>query len=231
MTARATGRALGCAAIVVVGALAAGCGSSARSSATTTTSGRSGPVHPATTTTAAPQTVPASELLLTVNDLPIGWAINSSPPTTAAGGCLRDPLKAVPTLSYSEASFAYANGHPILVQQVATYASSARAFRAITAKLNKCASFTQTMTTTGAFALSPGAIGKMPFPTFGTQSAAYEAGEAVRGVDLVRIFVIVRAGNVLDEVGLLDVGSVGDAPLADLVRTAVAKARNVQAKP
>jgi hypothetical protein len=227
MTARTKGRALGCAAIAVIVALAAGCGGSSSSSATTTPSGRSGPVHPATTTTGTP---PASQLVLTVNDLPIGWAIDNSPPATAADSCFHDPLTKVPTTSYAEANFAYPGGHPIVVQKVGIYASSARAFQAITASLHKCTSFRETMTTTGAFAVSPGAMGKMPFPTFGTESAAYVVGETVRGVDAVQIFVIARQGNALDEVGLVDVGSVDDAPLAKLVRIAVTKARVQQAK-
>jgi hypothetical protein len=232
MTSGSRCRWLPCIAVGVLIAFAAGCGSTSSTTNASATKTAQGTSTAAQSPTAAPVLTPsAAQLVLAVSDLPSGWVVDNSPPTTGSASCYYNPLQKVPTTSYAEGHFVYSGNRPVIVQQVGTYGAVAQAFKEITAILDKCTTFTETTSGKGqAPTTATGTMGQMSFPTFGTESAAYSVTEVVEGVNVVQNFVIARVGNALDEVALGDIGSVNNAQLANLERIAVAKAKSVQAR-
>ncbi len=224
--------ALVCVAIATPIGLATGCGggsSTGTTSATRTSQGTSTATPPAT---AAPALTPfSSQLLLTVNDLPTGWAIdNSQAGSTNSNSCYSDRLKKVPTTSYAEAYFAYGGNFPELIEQVGTYSSSPQAYESITSILTKCTSFTDTITSKDQVTVFTGTMGAMSFPKIGTQSSADSATLTTGGVSVAQDFVVAEQGDALIIVALGDLGSVSIGQLESLKRLAMTKVTAVQAR-
>jgi len=177
--------------------------------------GRAVPTSAAASTSAGPS---LSAQLLSVNELPTGWAVDSSENT--ANACNSHPLEAAPPAQEDHVYFADAGGTPALQEALATYRSSAvSAFHAVKTALDKCTSFDSTANGETVHETQ----GAMSFPAVGDQSAAYEASFTIQGIAASFDIVIARRGSVLVAVAEGDVGSVDVDQFQGFVNQALAK--------
>ena len=122
-------------------------------------------------------------------------------------------------VTHAVADFNQGGAPPVLEETLSTYASAASAFTTGITALNAC----KTFTTTGSGTNYSGTLGAMSSPTYGDQSAAYNANLTVQGVNVNEGFVVVRKGNYIALVLLGDIGSLDSATLQGFVTMAVAK--------
>jgi hypothetical protein len=66
-------------------------------------------------------------------------------------------------------------------------------------------------------------MGPMSSPTYGDQSAAYDATLTIQGVDVNQGFVMVRKGNYITLIALGDIGSLDAPTMQGFVNQAVTK--------
>jgi hypothetical protein len=168
-----------------------------------------------TTTAPAPDLRP---LLLAVSDLPTGWAVDNTP-QSASTSCYTNPLKQVAATAYANINFAQGGGLPELAQELGLYASGPSAFATVTKTLNTCKTFTET----SKGQVVNGVMGPMSSPTYGDQSAAYDATLTIQGVDVNQGFVMVRKGNYITLIALGDIGSLDAPTMQGFVNQAVTK--------
>jgi len=221
-------------------AVAAGCGGSSSSSTPSATQTSRGtvtltPASRGTSTatppaTAAPVLTPsASQLLLTVNDLPSGWAVDHSK-SQISDSCYRNPLENTVRTSYATVDFAYGGTGPGLVEQVGTYADPARAFSTVTGKLSGCTGFGYAVSAGGQSATVTGTMGEMSFPNYGSESVTYLANLATQGTNLQQGFVVARQGDAVVIVALGNTGTIDTTQLESLTRLAMANVTAVQGR-
>ena len=205
----------GVGALCVVGLLAAGCSTASSSpagSVRTTVA-----TTATTTTTTAPPPSPQS-LLLTLQELPPGWATSNSigGPSTS---CYSDPVDKVPSVAYAHVDFAQGGDVPVLAEEIGLFASAAAAYRQIDDILNACHSFTETAgSTTVSGTLSPTST-----LSFGQQSAAWTASISDDGIDINQGFILAQKGPYLVLVALGDTGPVDTPTLDGFMDQAIAK--------
>jgi hypothetical protein len=168
-----------------------------------------------TTTAPAPDLRP---LLLAVSDLPTGWAVDNTP-QSASTSCYTNPLKQVASTAYANINFAQGGSLPELAQELGLYASGPSAFATVTKTLNTCKTFTET----SKGQVVNGVMGPMSSPTYGDQSAAYDATLTIQGVDVNQGFVMVRKGNYITLIALGDIGSLDAPTMQGFVNQAVTK--------
>lgn len=89
----------------------------------------------------------------------------------------------------------------------------------MTKTLNTCKTFTET----SKGQVVNGVMGPMSSPTYGDQSAAYDATLTVQGVDVNQGFVMVRKGNYITLIALGDIGSLDAPTMQGFVNQAVTK--------
>src|ERR1035437_5841266 len=104
-------------------------------------------------------------------------------------------------------------------ESLAFYRSASGPFATGVKALNAC----KTFNTTGQSPNYSGTLGAMSSPSYGDQSAAYNANLTVQGLNVNEGFVIVRKGNYIALVVLGDVGSLDTPTLQGFVTQAVAK--------
>ena len=200
---------------IVIAATLAGCSAKSATQATTTTSSSPSAVAPGVSTTAAPS---IQSLMLSITDLPTGWSVDNTAQSVSTS-CYDDPLKHVASTSYANVDFAQGGSLPELVQELGLYASGPSAFATITHTLNGCKTFSETSKGQSV----SGVMGPMSSPSYGDQSAAYDATLTTQGESLNQGFVMVRKGNYLTIIALGDLGSLDAPTLQGFVNQAVAK--------
>jgi len=204
-------------AIAVAGGGLAACSSG--SSAPTTSNGGSDraattTIAPTTTTPGAPNVQP---LLLAVTDLPTGWSVDSN--TTTPNSCYSGPLTKISPASYAHVDFAQGGSLPELIEQLAFSTSATNSFYAIKSTLDGCTTFTEMV---GGKTIS-GNLGPMSFPSFGDQSAAFDATLSINGKNVNQGFVVAQKSNYLTVVALGDVGPLDSALLQQFITLALGK--------
>jgi hypothetical protein len=189
----------------------AGCSAKSATQATTTT---------AVAAVKAPATtVPnVQSLLLSITDLPTGWTVDNSPNNSGSLSCLPASLSKG-AASHAEVDFQQGGGLPVLDESIGFYASAQTTFATAVKALNGC----KTFTTTGSGTNYSGSLGAMSSPTYGDQSAAYNANLTVQGLNINEGFIVVRKGSYIALVVLGDVGSLDSPTLQGFVTQAVAK--------
>jgi len=127
--------------------------------------------------------------------------------------------KQVASTAYANINFAQGGSLPELAQELGLYASGPSAFATVTKTLNTCKTFTET----SKGQVVNGVMGPMSSPTYGDQSAAYDATLTVQGVDVNQGFVMVRKGNYITLIALGDIGSLDAPTMQGFVNQAVTK--------
>jgi hypothetical protein len=142
-------------------------------------------------------------LLLTIQQFPVGWAVdnsNSSTSGTDSLGCLT--LSKVFNASENKVvTKAFAQGnYPQLQENLVAAKSPKGLMTKLESVLTKCPTFRGTVSGENI----TGTVGALSFPKLGSQSLAYPATITVKGVTLDDDFVIVRQGPYVVQTQLLD---------------------------
>jgi hypothetical protein len=191
--------------------------SSAASSNSGTSSSPAASAQQSATTSAPP--VDPKKYLLSISDLPTGWAVNTNSASSSADpkSCYYNVLNQAPQLLYAKASF---NESGNLIQSlIASYQSGPTAWNKIKANLDNCTSFSEQI---NGYTMT-GTMVAVSFPSYGDQSAAYSARLDASGSTFVQAYVLIRKGNWIAVVALSDSANVETALLTSLVDKAVAK--------
>lgn len=216
--------------IILVGGVLVGCGGSSHPSKasaaaippdTTTTLSATGETAstPTTATTPAPGPTSAqlASELLSLSDLPAGWT--STPVQSASSGSFCNIRSRLDTgnAKSGDAEADFTNGNfPVFDELLAAYRSSpAQAFEAVVADLGQCTSFKDSGSTF--------TLGRMSFPAFGSESAAFRATGSVQNFTVGLDLVFVLKGNQV--LGSLygDLGTPDVTELESFTQKAVAK--------
>lgn len=161
--------------------------------------------------------------LLTVADLPSGWAVDNS--SDSGGGtappCLRNVKAKLHTSDKAGADFVKGTDIPDFEEQLGYFGTSAAlsGYTTITDILNRCKDFSFT---TGGQKYT-GSIGQLSFPKRGQHSTAWQIVLSVQGVSLGIDVLLVHKGS---ELALLLYGDLGTPDLSEftsLVDKALAK--------
>lgn len=161
--------------------------------------------------------------LLTVSELPIGWADDNSSDNSDnsdAPRCVRNLKSTFHTSSRAERRFVKGTDIPTLQQSLGYFGASAAAtYKAGAAILNRC----KDVSFTSDGHRITGSIGALSFPKLGEQSAAWQLVLSTQGVTLGVHVVLVQKGSELTELLYGDVGTPDLAEVMSLARKAVAK--------
>lgn len=219
-----------CAAVIVLLVLG-GCSSNsdtpdraATVDATTTT----GPPDSTTTTNPSVDIDQAQleSVLLTIEDVPTGYAVYTDPTPDDNGSSLcdgYDPASEHPELAKANADFSQGGETgPFIYNSVAVFSpGEAEAFmESMSDAFNACQTFTETNAdgTTYTFTLSP-----LSFPSFGDETLATRATFDAGIVSGVADLVYVRNGNSIFQVSTLGMGSTDTTVTEAMTRAAQAK--------
>jgi hypothetical protein len=199
--------------------------SAAQSSApqSTTTQSTTTQSTPSQSATAAHRNIKAQ--LLTVSDLPAGWAVDNSSNSDDSGPeppCLKNLKSGQKAIDKGEADFVQGTDFPVLQQQLGYFGSTATTVRnyAVTvAVLNRCRDFSFS---SGGQKFT-GTIGQLSFPKLGERSAAWRLVLSASGLRFGIDLAIMQKGPELNLMLYGDLGTPDTATFASIARTAVAK--------
>lgn len=222
------------AAVAVIALLVlAGCSSSGSGRGTTAppSSGQS-PSTAQSPSTQSPSTQGSSTArrnvksqLLTVSDLPPGWAVDNSSDSGSGGPeppCLKSLKSGEKATDKADADFVQGTDFPILQQQLGylgTTTAALRSYAAGVAVLNRCRDFS--FTSDGE--RFTGTIGQLSFPKLGQHSTAWRLRLTAEGVSFGIDMVVVQKGPELQLMLYGDIGTPSVAAFASIARKAVAK--------
>ncbi|GEM_PF-5719182 len=159
-------------------------------------------------------------MLLGARQLPKGWARGSST-VPVSGGCLGRTLSptGVRRTGLASATFITRAGDlPVLIEQVASFASPGSAYGRIVTGLNGCKHFTGS----AGSAVVHGAVGRLSLPRIGVQSAAFAVSITINGITSSEDVVVAHDGSVVMDLSLADV-SVSSSEFTMIARSALAK--------
>jgi hypothetical protein len=156
-----------------------------------------------------PTTQRLQSSLLTVRNLPPGWAkTTASTPTTKS--CYSNPIWKVAYMAKARAAFQMNESVPQLVELLASYQNAHAAYKQVVANLNRCSSFSETVQGQKIV----GTLSPVSNTRFGNESSSYTANLTVQGTSLDQEIVIARKGSTLAAVAVGDYGTV-DSQLAN----------------
>ena len=177
---------------LVMAVVATGCSKGAA------TSGSVGTSDPATTATTVLTDADLQPMLLTVDDMPTGWSIDTTDSSNSSDGmpkCLQelDSLDTGPSDASAEAKFiGSASGLPAADETIGPFGPGAPStFDQATAFLDSCSDVS--FDSDGQHI--SGTMGKMAFPAVGDQSAAWRMSYTVQGLPLTIDVVLARQGD------------------------------------
>ena len=156
-------------------------------------------------TAASASTPNLSAKLLSIGQMPTGWAVNNTPGNGL--GCLAKILepKAVKQTASVSVEFEDNGNVPEVSESLATFANAKTGYQKIVANLTTCKRLSGT---TGGQKFS-GSVGQASFPHYGNASAAFEATFTIQGESLGEDILIVREGSIV--MGIAE----GDYPPVD----------------
>ena len=168
--------------------------------------------------------------LLTVADLPSGWAVDSSVSDTGGGGsspgdpqCVRDVQNNVPgETGRASVDFAQSGGLPALEEELGSFKTEADAKKAlatVSKALDSCRDFSFDDSGTPVKA----SIARANFEQVGDESAAYRGSFSVEGVTGELWLVYVRRGATGAIFSYVNVGSADATEVQQLVAAGARK--------
>jgi len=201
----------------------AACGSSTPPSASPTTKAptRARVVVTTPSTTVAPPSV--QSMLLSVNDLPTGWAVDNSPSSSsgAVSGCKGFEATNSKATNQAQVDFDQSGGLPELVESLDGFSSADidTLYQQGVAALSACKVFTipddgQTVQVS---------MGAMSFPKVGDESNAYTLSFTVDNINAAFDIVVARKGTTIAVVGLGGIGAPDSGQFQQFVTTALNK--------
>ena len=144
-----------------------------------------------------------SAMLLSIGQMPTGWAVvdkssgsGSGSSSGAALGCLNGSIlepQGVKQTAFANIDFELLEDLPAVGEQLSTYTNAQAAYTKIVAKLAACKRLNGKMNGDPA----KGTFGQMSFPHYGNASEAFAARFTVGGVTLGEVLVIVRKGSIV----------------------------------
>ena len=182
-----------------------------------------GSPEPASTQVTATAQIPDLEAqLLSVADLPTGWAVdNSSDPDTAAPSCLKQAKAITDTPHSVRAEFVKGTDVPTLSDSIGYYDSSDNAEHKFTAAAQVLTSCKDVSFDSDGTHVT-GTVGALSFPKIGDRSAAWRFTFDAGGQSFGAIEVLIQKDKELEILGLVDIEPSVDE-LETLCQTAVAK--------
>jgi hypothetical protein len=163
-----------------------------------------------------PSTQQLQASLLTVQNLPTGWAkANASSPTTKS--CYSNPIWKVPYTAKARAAFQMNDSVPQLVELLASYPNAHSAYQQVVANLNRCSSFSETVQGQKI----AGTLSPVSNRRFGNESSSFTANLTVQGTVLSQEIVIARKGGTLAAVAVGDYGTIDTQLLNGLTTKAI----------
>lgn len=184
----------------------------ASSSSAPTTSSATGPIS----------TAQLQAMLLTVSDLPTGWAVdNSMTQSSSLPSCLEPARNVLQNSAYVDTMFQQNGSLPILGEGLTAASTTNEAVLGYAKVKNAFATCTTFTLSVGGQTVT-GSMGALSFPTVGGQSAAFSAPLTVQGQTATLDFVLSQKGNV---VALFFIGdyTVDPSQYENIVNTAMAK--------
>jgi hypothetical protein len=175
--------------------------------------------------TSAPQSgVRVKSQLLTVEDLPAGWAVDNSGNDSSAStpACVRHLKDIMETDEHADADFVKGDPFPALNQGLGRFATSADAVKAFTqgsAVLDGCKDISFT---SGGEKIT-GSIGPMSLPTFGERSRAWRVDLSAQGITVGMFILMVQKGAEIQALVYGDFGTPDVDEFTTLAKTAVDK--------
>lgn len=162
--------------------------------------------------------------LLTVSELPSGWAIDNSSDSGSASTppCLTNLKSTLTTTDKAEISFVKGTSFPDFDQQLGYFGTATSAlaqYRAGSGILNNC----KDVSFTSDGHQYTGSIGQLSFPTLGQRSTAWQLTISAEGFTFGVDAVLVQKGPELSFLLFFDLGSVEISEFLPLARKAVAK--------
>jgi hypothetical protein len=162
--------------------------------------------------------------LLTVSDLPTGWAVDNS--SDSGGGtappCVKNLKSKLDTTDHAEADFVKGTDVPVFNQQLGDYGTSAEAlarYRTSTRILDGCRDFS--FTSDGH--KFTGSIGQLSFSKLGQNSDAWQIVLSAEGLTLGLDVVLVQKGTELALFLYGDFGTPDMSEFTQLVNKALAR--------
>lgn len=162
-----------------------------------------------------------SNELLSINQMPIGWSVVHLAGSGSVSGCISAQVGPKPSTK-STVIFADGGGLPELYEGLASYGSTSVAMiqNALHKKI-EALDHCQRVTTSGKKTTVH--IGRMSFPRFGNQSAAYVFTAATNGVNDELDVLVARVGKIVAVVMEADISPVNVSQFQGFVVQALAK--------
>lgn len=165
--------------------------------------------------------------LLTVGDLPPGWAVTRRSTTGQSAvmhtGCLASArFKSTPHSVNVTVTFVQSTGLPVLSESLGTARHVQRVWHRVTHLLGRCRSVT--LTTKGTEHII--SIAPLPFPRVARKTAAFALSFTVQGIKAGADLVLFDLGRFAGVLMFVYLGSPPARVVEVLVREAVAKARS-----
>lgn len=171
-----------------------------------------------------PATPNLNTQLLTVSDLPIGWAVDnsSSSGSNDQPSCLKQATPVAHAVTHAGVAFTMGSTFPRIFETIGRFADAATAeteFVALSQVLDSC---TDVSGTSGGTRFT-GTIGSMSFPTIASGSKAWAMTFQAQGISFGFDLVLFHKGPEMQLIALADLGSPSIADLATFTRIAARK--------
>jgi hypothetical protein len=160
-----------------------------------------------------------SAMLLSIGQMPTGWAVYNGPNTGL--GCLANILepKSIKLTAKASVEFDGNGSLPVVIERLATFTNAKTGYKKIVANLTACKRLS---VTTGGQKVS-GTVGQMSFPHYGNASEACEASLTLQGMAYGEDFLIVRKGSITMDIEEGDLPSVNVSQFQGFVKQAITK--------
>ena len=162
-------------------------------------------------------------MLLTVNQMPVGWSVAS---TGGGGGgttgCVAPHIRGAKPYSTGSVAYQQGSGPPEIEERLAAYSGSlAKKFAHVVRVLAACRSLTMPNGTRKVHAQ----LGQMSFPKMGNQSAAFALTASVQNINVGADILLVRKGQIVMLLMELDLGTPSLSQFEHFAHLALSKVR------
>lgn len=171
-------------------------------------------------TSGGPKIQSLKPLLLSIDQMPTGWAAYSSGSSHGVG-CLHNVLepKGIKQTAKASVEFDDSGSVPEVGEVLATFGNAKVAYQKVVSNLQGC----KRLNGTADGQKFSGTVGQASFPRYGNASAAFEATFTVQGQSLGEDVIIVRAGTIVMGIDEGDLAPVDTGQLQGFVNKALAK--------
>lgn len=212
--------------VVVIGLACAACGSGSSPTHARAATTRTTPSPAPTSTGSSGPSLTAQ--LVRVDQLPAGWAVQPGSTSAVPNTCVNRPFEKVHHTDKVTAYFQDSGGLPELQEVLVTVPNGPAGFASAKAAANRCHNATSTVpgssnglgqtsgTTTVTLHQTP-----MSWPAVGQESNAWSITGHISGVNIGADSILVRVGNTLASISVVDVASPSTSQAEQLVNLAV----------